>query len=65
LRYFGPYQVLARIGSVAYHLQLPPQTRIHNVFHVALFKRFVGAPAADAPVPLPPLVHGRVVPVPL
>jgi hypothetical protein len=50
---------------VAYHLQLPPQTRIHNVFHVALFKRFGGAPPADAPVPLPPLVHGRVVPVPL
>jgi hypothetical protein len=65
-RYFGHYLVLACVGSVAYHLQLPPNARIHDVFHVALLKPFTGTPpSSDIPVPLPALVHGRVVPVPL
>jgi len=65
-RYFGLYLVLARVGSVAYRLQLPANARIHDVFHVALLKPFVGTPPSSvAPVPLPSLVHGRVVPVPL
>jgi hypothetical protein len=64
-RYFGPYLVLARVGSVAYRLQLPPNARIHDVFHVALLKPYKGLPPSDVLVPLPALFHGRVVPVPL
>jgi hypothetical protein len=59
-KYYGPYIVQERIGSVAYKLQLPPQARIHNVFHVTFLKKFEGAPPT-APPPLPQIVRGRVV----
>eukprot|EP00253_Pinus_taeda_P027905 PITA_27905 len=42
--YCGPFQILARVGPVAYQLALPSHVRIHNVFHVSLFRNDVYDP---------------------
>ena len=42
--YCGPFEVLERIGPIAYRLAFPASTRAHNVFHVSLPKKYVHDP---------------------
>ena len=40
-RYCGPFEILSRIGQVAYQLALPPNLRVYNVFHISVLKKYV------------------------
>jgi hypothetical protein len=57
-RFFGPYIVIERIGSVAYHLALPEIAAIHPVFHVSQLKTSHGSE------PIPTSLPNSVVQVP-
>jgi len=39
-KFFGPFKVTAQIGNVAYRLALPPEIKIHPVFHVNLLRKY-------------------------
>ena len=55
-RYIGPYEIIARVGPVAYRLDLPPEfSKAHNVFHVSMFRKYIPDPShvlRDQPVEL-------------
>ena len=55
-RYIGPYGIMARVGQIAYRLDLPPKlSKVHNVFHVSMLRKYISDPShvlIDQPVEL-------------
>ena len=45
-RFIGPFEILERIGTVAYWLALPPNmSGVHEVFHVSMLRKYTPDPA--------------------
>jgi hypothetical protein len=43
--YIGPFPILAKLGSVAYQLELSPSLAgVHNMFHVSPLKKCLKPP---------------------
>ena len=41
-RYIGPYEIITRVGPVAYRLDLPLElSKVHNVFHVSMLRKYI------------------------
>ena len=53
-RYFGPFQIIQKIGSVSYKLDLPLEAKIHPVFYVSYLKMKLGQHVTPIPT-LPPV----------
>ncbi|KAJ8768807.1 hypothetical protein K2173_023711 [Erythroxylum novogranatense] len=49
-RYIGPFEIIERIGPLAYRLALPSEmAQIHNVFHVSMLRRYRSDPTYVIP----------------
>ncbi|KAL0550473.1 hypothetical protein IC582_014992 [Cucumis melo] len=45
-RFVGPFEILERIGPVAYRLALPPSlSAVHDVFHISMLRKYVPDPS--------------------
>ena len=45
-RFIGPFEILERVGTVAYRLALPPSmSGVHEVFHVYMLRKYTQDPA--------------------
>ncbi|KAL5578176.1 hypothetical protein UlMin_019875 [Ulmus minor] len=45
-RFVGPFEILERMGDLAYRVALPPaMSGIHNVFHVSMLRKYIPDPS--------------------
>ncbi|GJV06152.1 hypothetical protein Tco_0078677 [Tanacetum coccineum] len=41
-KYYGLFQIVHKVGQVAYKLDLPTTSQIHSVFHISKLKKYKG-----------------------
>ena len=45
-RFIGPYEVVSKVGPIAYKLKLPLElSRIHDTFHVSMLRKYIPDPS--------------------
>ena len=45
-RYIEPYEIVSKVGPVAYRLKLPPElSRIHDTFQVSMLRKYIPDPS--------------------
>ena len=45
-RYIGPFEIVERIGPVAYRLDFPEEfSLVHNVFHISMLHKYIPNPS--------------------
>ena len=45
-RFIGPYEIVSKVGPVAYRLKLPPKlSRIPDTFHVSMLRKYIPDPS--------------------
>ena len=50
--YVGPFEIVERIGPVAYRLDLPKElSRVHNVVHISMLRKYISDPSHVLEIP--------------
>ena len=45
-RYIGPFEIVERIGPMAYILDFPEEfSQVHNVFHISMLRKYIPDPS--------------------
>ena len=45
-RYIGPYEIVRKVGDVAYRLEFPQElANIHDTFHVSMLRKYIVDPS--------------------
>ena len=50
-KYYGPFEIIEKIGEVAYKLHLPPTAKIHTVIHISQLKECKGIQESISTLP--------------
>ena len=58
-KYDGPFEIVKKVGAVAYRLKLPERFKVHPTFHVSFLKKFHddGSGSRQQAVRAPPTVR--------
>jgi hypothetical protein len=57
-RFIGPFSIIEQINNVAFKIDLPAGLRMHNVFHISLFRPYIEGKSPRSP-PIPEVIKGE------